>query len=172
MKLIVGLGNPGKKYENTRHNIGFAVVGALADKLGLAWRESARMKSTVAKGADLILAKPATYMNNSGFAAAALLKYYKLEPADLIVVHDEFDLPFGKLKISTDSRSAGHNGVQSIIDQLGTKKFCRYRFGIKNDLGSSRQAEKFVLDKFTADETKALPGIIDALIDDLLKSGE
>lgn len=169
MKLIVGLGNPGPKYKNTRHNFGFMAVEMLAKKLGLTWRDSTKLKAEVAKNADYVLAKPTTFMNHSGFAVSALLKFYKLSPADLIVIHDELDIGFGKYKLSSDSRAAGHNGVQSIIDQLGSKKFVRFRLGIRSDLNRETDGEQFVLKKFNTEETKKLADILEKLTIELLK---
>lgn len=169
MKLIVGLGNPGKKYEQTRHNFGFMALDLLAKNLNLAWRESSKLKAELAKSTQYILAKPTTFMNQSGFAVSALLKFYKLTPADLIVLHDELDIDFGKWKLSSDSRAAGHNGVQSIIDQLGSKKFVRFRLGIRAGIDRGLNAEKFVLDKFDPEETKKLPEILYKFITELIK---
>jgi PTH1 family peptidyl-tRNA hydrolase len=176
MKLIVGLGNPGAKYQNTRHNFGFLAVDLLAKKLGLTWRDSTKLKAEVAKNTGYVLAKPMTFMNQSGFAVSALLKFYKLSPADLIVIHDELDIDFGRWKLSVDSRAAGHNGVQSIIDQLGSKKFARYRLGIRSDLYRGADADlpadeagKFVLEKFNTEETKKLADILEKLTIELLK---
>jgi len=171
MKLIVGLGNPGKKYEQTRHNFGFMALDLLAKKLGTTWRDSTKLKAELAKTAEYILAKPTTFMNQSGSAVSALLKFYKLTPSDLIVIHDDLDIDFGKWKLSSDSRAAGHNGVQSIIDQLGSKKFSRYRLGIRDaDLPADEadEAEKFVLERFNPEEIKELPGILEKLTVELL----
>ena len=178
MKLIVGLGNPGKKYEQTRHNFGFMALDLLAKKLGTTWRDSTKLKAELAKTAEYILAKPTTFMNQSGSAVSALLKFYKLTPSDLIVIHDDLDIDFGKWKLSSDSRAAGHNGVQSIIDQLGSKKFSRYRLGIRSDLNretdadlsavEADEAEKFVLERFNPEEIKELPGILEKLTVELL----
>ena len=169
MKLIVGLGNPGAKYQNTRHNFGFMALDLLGKKLGLTWRDSSKLKAEVAKNANYVLAKPTTFMNQSGFAVSALLKFYKLSLDDLIVLHDELDIDFGKWKLSSDSRAAGHNGVQSIIDQLGSKKFARFRLGIRSDLSRETDGEKFVLEKFSPEETKKLPAFLEKLTIELLK---
>ena len=169
MKLIVGLGNPGAKYQNTRHNFGFMALDLLAKKLNLTWRDSTKLKAEVAKNADYILAKPTTFMNHSGFAVSALLKFYKISPADLIVIHDDLDIDLCKYKLSSDSRAAGHNGVQSIIDQLGSKKFARFRLGIRSDLDHETDGETFVLEKFNTEETKKLADILEKLTIELLK---
>src|SRR4051812_41840778 len=126
MYIIVGLGNPGKKYEQTRHNLGFRVLDLLAGESG--WEN--KYDSLFKKLKDVILAKPQTFMNKSGEAVAQISKFYP--DAQLIVIHDELDLPLGSIKIQKDVSAAGHNGVQSIIDTLGTKDFIRVRLGTDN----------------------------------------
>ncbi|MDD4271597.1 MAG: aminoacyl-tRNA hydrolase [Patescibacteria group bacterium] len=174
MNIVVGLGNPGKQYEITRHNAGFMAINALAKELGLAWSANKKFKAEIAEGQGLILIKPQTFMNNSGQAAAAVLSYYKLLPkklgilktadADLsnilTVIHDDLDIELGKYKISLDSRSAGHNGVQSIIDYLKTKNFKRIRLGIRTPALEKIPADKYVLGKFNATELKIIQGQI------------
>jgi len=159
MILIAGLGNPGKKYAKTRHNIGFGIIDALEKSFD------------PAQDKEIILLKPESFMNNSGKAIQKALAYYKIPPENLIVVHDEIDLPFGEIRISKDSSSAGHKGVQSIIDELKTKDFTRIRIGInpkskiKNPMPTGRQAKPkidtsdFVLKKFSQKEEKELKGI-------------
>ena len=143
--LIVGLGNPGKKYEKTRHNIGFRVIDELEKQIF---------------DFDTFLLKPDNYMNNSGRAIKKYLTYNKISPKDLIVIHDDIDLPFETVKVSKDSSSAGHKVVQSIIDTLGTKDFTMIRIGIKQETNRRQETEKFVLEDFTKDEEKKLPEII------------
>ena len=145
--LIVGLGNPGKKYEKTRHNVGFRVIDEL-ESLDCAQDE------------NVILLKPDNYMNNSGRAVKEYLNYEKITVSNLIVIHDDIDLPFETVKVSKDSSSAGHKGVQSIIDTIGTKDFTRIRIGIKPAMEKKQETERFVLENFTAFEEKALPEII------------
>jgi len=164
MKLIAGLGNPGKLYNQTRHNVGFLALDALAKKLGLKWETSKKLKAISAKNADIILLKPQTFMNNSGLAVAAALAYYKLGPENLTVIHDDLDIPLGKYKISTDSRSAGHKGVESIIDRLKTKNFKRIRIGVKTSELEKIPADKFVLQKFASREKKTIQELIAGLI--------
>ena len=170
MFLVVGLGNPGTKYEKTRHNLGFMVLDKYAEDQNLPWEKD--HDSLIAKveieGTKMILAKPQTMMNNSGREISRLMRFYKLEPQDLIVVHDEVDLPFGSLKTGVGSGSAGHNGVQSIIDSIATKDFQRVRGGIgkpaKEDfLGT----DSWVMSDFTGEELKVLPQFIDSLISQL-----
>jgi len=174
MQIIVGLGNPGKKYKLTRHNIGFMAVDALAERLDLVWQNNKKFLAEIAKDNDIILVKPLTFMNNSGQAVQGILSFYKLLPkkfglltakdADLssvlTVIHDDLDIDLGKYKISLDSRSAGHKGVESIIDRLKTKKFTRVRIGIKTNNLEKIPPEKFVLQNFANQEKE----IIDQLI--------
>jgi len=148
MILIVGLGNPGKKYAKTRHNIGFRVIDALRNELS---------------NKDIVLLKPETFMNDSGKATKAMISYYKIPLENLYVIHDDIDLPFGTIRVSKDSSSAGHKGVQSIIDELGTQDFSRIRIGIRPPLlrqGFGGQAQDFVLEKFSKQEEKQLKEII------------
>lgn len=169
MKLIVGLGNPGKKYEKTRHNIGFRVL----DKMANGFKFEKKFNAEISVGNEdlrskkIIFAKPQTFMNNSGEAVLAISKFYKIDPIDIIVIHDELDLKFGKIKESFGSRSAGHNGVQSIIDRLDTKDFTRIRFGI-GPTPEKIPSEKFVLQKFSKDEEKELKNLIPHLLDNFL----
>jgi len=136
--LIVGLGNPGKKYENTRHNVGASVIEKL-EFLNLA---------------NVILAKPTTFMNESGKAVKSLTKNRRILAKNLIIIHDDIDLPIGAIKISFDAGSAGHKGVESIINSLGTKNFTRLRIGIQPKAGKLEDVENFVLKKFTKGEAK------------------
>ena len=145
MKLIVGLGNPGEQYDKTRHNLGFLVLDRflkdIASVKDSQWLGNSKLKSQVfitewqpKKGSSekIILAKPDTYMNNSGMAIQLLLGFYKIEPLDLWVIHDDLDLPLAKLKIRFGGAGAGHHGVEHIINTLGTDKFWRFRLGIGN----------------------------------------
>jgi peptidyl-tRNA hydrolase, PTH1 family len=149
MYLIVGLGNPGAKYEKTRHNVGFRVLDLLATDV---WEN--KYDSQLIKLDDLVLAKPQTFMNKSGEAVAQILKYYPAPVGShLIVVHDELDLPLGSLKIQKNLSGAGHNGVQSIIDEIGTKDFIRVRIGVNNpELRGQLPGEDYVLKNFEEQE--------------------
>jgi PTH1 family peptidyl-tRNA hydrolase len=147
MMLIVGLGNPGNKYEKTRHNFGFMVLDLLGN--GMEWEN--KYDSQFIKLDDVILAKPQTFMNNTGEAVKDILKFYP--NAQLVVIHDELDLPLGSIKIQKDVSAAGHNGVQSIIDQIGTKDFIRIRLGVSNPESRGQlPGDVYVLEKFTAEE--------------------
>lgn len=136
MKLVIGLGNPGEKYQNTWHNLGFSALNKIRqDNDFPAFKNDKKLKAEISEkkiGCDkIILAKPQTFMNNSGEAAVALVKYYKIKTEDAIIIHDDVDLPLGKIRVVKDSSSGGHNGVQSIIDHLNTKDFSRIKIGCR-----------------------------------------
>lgn len=189
MKILVGLGNPGEKYKNTRHNAGFMAVNAIAEQQNLIWQHNKKFNSLICKNNHTILVKPQTYMNNSGQTAQSILSYYKLLPKKfglltdknsdlantLTIIHDDIDIELGKYKISINSRSAGHKGVESIINRIKTKNFKRIRIGIsakgrqaeiadKTHKGLPRQngikTEKFVLQKFNGEEIKIINNLI------------
>lgn len=161
--LIVGLGNPGRKYEHTRHNIGFRVLDALHRESPApfgTWKPDPNDVSRVASREGgtpvVVLLKPTTYMNNSGDAVARFISYYKLPFDRLWVVHDDLDLPFGELRIATGRGDAGHQGVASIIRQLGTKEFNRLRIGIGSNKPLGIPAEDYVLQGFSKEEERAI----------------
>lgn len=166
--LIVGLGNPGEEYAATRHNIGFMVADELArrasakfslDKKSRALVTSLRMGGTGPNSIALIVAKPLTYMNLSGGPTSALAKYYSVEPTDVIVIHDELDLPFGTVKLKRGGGSAGHNGLKDLTKALATPDYVRIRVGIGRPTGSL-DAAAYVLKPFTATERKELDILI------------
>ena len=159
MKLIVGLGNPGLKYRNTRHNLGFMVVDSFAKNWGLSWRYSPDWIASWAKTEEFVIIKPSTFMNKSGEAVKGVLNFFKINLRDLLVIHDDIDLEFGKIRISYDSSSAGHRGVDSVIESLGTFEFSRLRIGLGRSL-KNIDPEKYVLEDFTDSEQKKLPEII------------
>ncbi|HVT01083.1 MAG TPA: aminoacyl-tRNA hydrolase [Patescibacteria group bacterium] len=147
MKVIVGLGNPGEKYHNTRHNLGFMVLDQLIEKLEPAektfWEDERQFKAEIKKiklknderqttSEELLLVKPTTFMNNSGFAVSKVISFYKVKPEDVIVIHDELDLPFGKIRVRFGGGAGGHHGVESVIEHIGDK-FLRIRLGIGTD---------------------------------------
>ena len=150
-KLIVGLGNPGPEYELNRHNIGFIVIDDLACKHKIdisKKKELCMIGSGTIEGSQVILAKPQTYMNKSGFGVVRLLNYFKIEPKELVVVHDDLDLEFGQLKIKETGGHGGHNGVRSIMEVLSSPDFVRLRVGIGRPPGRM-PAEKYVLSNFS-----------------------
>lgn len=173
MKLIVGLGNPGIQYEKTRHNLGWRVVEQLAREIKVSgWKMEMRFNAFVTEifldGKKIILAKPQTFMNNSGIAVKSIADYYKIPTEEILIIHDEIDLPLGEIKVQKGRGAAGHNGVQSVIDHLKTKNFIRIRLGIKPkensedlenlEIESLRDfrdsVSKFVLQNFTTKEEK------------------
>ena len=153
MKLIVGLGNPGSEYERTRHNVGFEVLDELAARHHAAFRNHARWKAKAAKVSDaggaLVLAKPTTFMNLSGWSVRELVSFHKLAPSDLLIISDDADLPLGRLRIRASGSAGGHNGLKSIIEELGTQEFPRLRIGVGRRPGELRN---HVLGRFAADE--------------------
>lgn len=180
MRIIAGLGNPGKKYEKTRHNAGFLILDKLADKNSLNWKQNKKVNSLIADYEDNLLIKPQTFMNNSGMAVQSLLSYYKILPKKwklftkeemdltdtLTVIHDDIDLPLGKYKTSASSGSAGHKGVQSIVDHIKTKQFTRIRIGISNYQDGNIATPDFVLQRFTNKELR----IVDDIASEIIKN--
>lgn len=173
MKLIVGLGNPGGKYEQTRHNIGFMVADRLAREIGqtaLVWSEESKHKAFVAKTGEIMLAKPLTFMNNVGLSIKSLVDYYKIAPHDVWVVHDDIDLPLGKIRIRAGGGSAGHHGIESIMQQLRSDTFVRFRLGIGRGTKSTgqgidknlhhRRVIAFVLSRFRQNEAGDLKHLV------------
>ena len=160
MLLVVGLGNHGEKYNNTRHNAGFLAVDFLAKKLEceewkLMKKTNSRISTCRIEGKKLILAKPNVYMNESGGPIAALMKYYNIDASQLIVIHDDADLPIGDKKVQTSRGSAGHNGVESIMNHLGTKDFTRIRLGVRPE-DNTLPAMELVLKPFSDDDKTEL----------------
>lgn len=176
MYLIVGLGNPGLEYANTRHNLGFWAVDTLVLGLKKAGEliEKNKFDSLIFENHKMILAMPETFMNNSGLAVKKLLAAYKIKPEDLIVIQDEIDIPIGSLKLSFDASAGGHNGVKSIIDQVGTQKFIRLRLGIKPDGVRKLATDQFVLRKFNIKEknlAKTMVEQVPEIIETVLTEG-
>lgn len=174
MKLIVGLGNPGKEHVQTRHNIGWMIIDEFLQKYAnafSAFSENKKFNAEICNGAlgteKIILAKPLTFMNNSGMAVRAIMNFYKIQPQNLLVIHDDIDLALGKIKLETKRSSAGHNGVQSIIEMLGTQDFARARVGIGRE--KRGDAARFVLCKFGFFEKAKLKNIITKVLADINK---
>lgn len=161
IRLIVGLGNPGREYETTRHNVGFRWVDELAHLQNLSFKNEAKFHGLTARGQlhghEMLLLKPQTFMNVSGRAVGALMQFYKIEPAEILVVHDELDLPPGVARLKTGGGHGGHNGLKDIIAQLGSKDFWRLRIGIGHPgegadvasyvLNDPRKEERELIDK-------------------------
>lgn len=161
--LIAGLGNPGREYQDSRHNIGFMLVNRLAERLDVTFSRM-ESKALVTKGKyqgrSIIFAKPQTYMNLSGQAVGSLVNFYKIPLENLMVVYDDVDLAFGKIRIRPTGGSGGQKGMVSIIDQLGTQDFPRLRLGIGRPPGSQRTAS-YVLRDFSRDDSDFLPHLLD-----------
>ncbi len=167
--LVIGLGNIGTQYTKTRHNIGFEVLDTLQNNLGFPkWQEKTKFKALISEdysgGKKVILAKPTTFMNASGESVQALKDFYKLENKDIIVIQDEYDLPFGTVKLKQGGGSAGNNGLKSLISHIGDD-FTRIRIGVKNELAEKMDTADFVLAKFSKEEQKQLESIIQAAIE-------
>jgi len=163
IKLIIGLGNPGEKYSNTRHNFGFNVIDKLVDELKLDDKLSNKKYQLWiwrTESEKIILLQPLTYMNNSGEAVVELMHFYKINPDEILAIHDDLDLPLGSIRLRVGGSSGGHNGVESIIQHIGTDDFKRVRLGI-NRPPTNIPAEDYVLQPFPESDQ----GVVDEVID-------
>ena len=171
MKLIVGLGNPGKQYEKTRHNAGFCVVEKLCEKLNVQLDKS-KCKAIYGiyrhNGEKVIIAEPQTYMNLSGEAVTSLMKFYDIDIKDVIIVHDDLDLPLGKIRIRYQGSCGGQNGMRNIIDLTHTSQINRIRMGISKD--TSIDTKDYVLGKFSKEEKEVFNKAVDKAADALVYS--
>jgi PTH1 family peptidyl-tRNA hydrolase len=164
LRLVVGLGNPGPRYAATRHNIGFRVLDRLAAEFAIA---VSREKFTAVfgrgriEGVDVVLAKPLAFMNRSGPSVRSLAEFFRISSQDLLVIHDDIDLDYGRLKIKEKGGHGGHNGVRSLIDAFGGGGFSRLRLGIGRSETGEQPVADYVLDHFTRDEAAELPRIIE-----------
>jgi PTH1 family peptidyl-tRNA hydrolase len=159
MKLIFGLGNPGKEYENTRHNVGFILLDKYAADKGLKWLKQDKFKAETAREGDTLLVKPQTFMNNSGDCVSLATNFYKAKPEDVLVVHDEVDLEFGRTKKQLGGGSAGHHGVENIVEKLGTDAFWRFRVGIGRPGNTQFDVMDWVLSDFSDQELEIIKNI-------------
>jgi len=166
--LVVGLGNPGDNYARTRHNLGFMVADLLAARLGAKFKAHKRSGAEVVSGRlaghSVLLAKPRCFMNESGRQVGPLAKFYSVAPADIIVIHDDLDLDFGRIRLKIGGGEGGHNGLRSVVAALGTKDFQRVRIGIGRPPGRKDPAA-FVLENFTATERPEVPTICEQAAD-------
>lgn len=174
IKLIVGLGNPGRQYEKTRHNAGFLFLDRLASSFGGVWLEDARFQGLLAEvyigGHKVLLLKPQTYMNKSGAAVGRIARYYKLDPQEILVVHDELDFDEGIVRIKKGGGHAGHNGLRDIIVHLGSKDFLRLRVGIGRSVQGVPVAN-YVLSRASAEEMSRIEaafGKIEGVIEKII----
>lgn len=169
--LIAGLGNPGREYAGTRHNLGFTVVEALAAAEGLKWKSESRFEAHTARwdvrpGATRLLVKPATFMNDSGRALRGLLDFHKAAVSDLIVAYDDLTIDTGCVKVSVRGSAGGHNGVASLLGHLGSG-FVRYRLGINGPRPAGMDLKDFVLGKFSLEQTKLIDQKLTSFVDGL-----
>ncbi len=172
MYIIVGLGNPGKKYEDTRHNIGFKTIDALADKLNIKVNKI-KFKGLVGEGRiageKVILLKPHTFMNNSGESVVEILNFYKLKPENLLVVVDDIDIEFAQLKIKKNGSAGTHNGLKSIVNLIGSKDFARFKIGVGKKHPNEDLAS-FVLSNFPSRDKKHIEDAVDACSESIIKT--
>ena len=167
--LIVGLGNPDDKYANTRHNIGFDVVDALAQSWQYSWKKNKRFYGMIAEGRSpqnhqVWLLKPLTYMNRSGQSVKAVLDWYKISPASILVIYDDLDLPLGRARMRLSGSAGGHNGMKSIISHLGSQEYPRLRLGI----GKTKQSvntSSYVLGRFSTEERPIVANVIELAVE-------
>lgn len=169
MKLIVGLGNPGKEYDNTRHNIGFMILDNYLGDVKYTEKFDGLIYEKNYNGEKVIFLKPQTFMNNSGMSVIKVVNYYNIDIHDILVIHDDLDLDFNTIKIKSNSSSGGHNGIKSIINNLGSQEFDQFKFGISNEYKNN--IIDFVLGKFSKEELSNidysyLNKVIDTYIND------
>ncbi len=170
VRAIIGIGNPGGKYVNTRHNIGFRVVEALSAALGgQHWQDDRGVEYATYLDRHFVLVKPKSYVNETGQAIAGWLKYSPAEPEHLWVIHDDVEVPFGEIRIKQGGTSGGHNGIKSLDEAIGPD-YWRVRFGVGRGGSSSNSLSDFVLAPFTAEEENELPAIIDRVVSYLIQS--
>jgi PTH1 family peptidyl-tRNA hydrolase len=166
--LVVGLGNPGPRYETTRHNVGFLVADILAERIGSGFKVHKKSGAEVTTGRlggrSVVLAKPRTYMNESGRHVGPLAKFYSVAPADVVVLHDELDIDFGRIRLKFGGGEGGHNGLRSVASALGTKDFQRVRIGVGRPPGRQDPAA-FVLENFNSRERPELGAILEQAAD-------
>jgi PTH1 family peptidyl-tRNA hydrolase len=169
-QVIIGLGNPGPEYRETRHNVGHHVVECVAKRLGARFRRrgSAMVAEGDWAGQPVYLAKPVAYMNVIGQSVARLLRDLELDPTALILAHDDLDLPFGRVRVRHKGRHGGHNGVRSVIEALGTEQFCRVKVGVGRPM-TKEEVVDWVLSPFAPDERRALPAAIEDAADAALQ---
>lgn len=168
MKLIVGLGNPGKEYDKTRHNVGWMFIDFLSEKYNIKVdkkKHDSFIFETIIKGEKVVLVKPLTYMNLSGIAVSKLEKWYKIESKDIMIIFDDIDIPFGSIRYKEKGSGGSHNGMKNIVEQLSTQDIPRIRIGIGGLKHPNQDLKDFVLERFSKDE-------LDKLNDTIFKEAE
>jgi peptidyl-tRNA hydrolase, PTH1 family len=163
IRLVAGLGNPGPEYAATRHNVGFIVVDRLAAELGAAWQKSSKWEAFTAKLENVLLMKPMSYMNRSGWPVRAVADFYKIEPRQILVVLDDLALPLGRIRLRTEGGTGGHNGMESILMQFGTEEIARLRIGIGS--APPEGATDYVLGHFFDEEKPVVRQAIDDAVE-------
>jgi PTH1 family peptidyl-tRNA hydrolase len=163
IRLVVGLGNPGPQYAATRHNIGFMVVDQLASQFGSTWEKSTKWDALSAKCGAVLLVKPTSFMNRSGYPLFAAVQFYKIDPCEILVVLDDFALPLGRLRLRARGGSGGHNGLESIIMQFGTEEIPRLRIGIGG--APHEESVDYVLSRFFDEEKPLVRSTIDRAVE-------
>ena len=165
MKLVVGLGNPGREYKKTRHNIGFNLLDSIAKKNNYSFKKDKKFNCEIGEtsinGEKVIIIKPLSFMNLSGTVVNKVRSFYDIDIDDILVIHDDLDMDFGKIRIVYDSSSGGHNGIKNINDCLGSQKYTRLKIGISNN--KEMDTKDYVLGKFSKDNIKSLEHIYDKL---------
>lgn len=156
MRVIVGLGNPGEQFEKTRHNVGFILLNIFAQEMNATWTFDKGFNADIAKLSDVILVKPQTYMNSSGSSIVKILNYFKISAENLVLIHDDVDLPFGDFRYKKGSGAAGHHGVEDTKEKLNTIDFWRVRVGIGRPQNNRFSVEDYVLTQFSNDEYLSL----------------
>jgi PTH1 family peptidyl-tRNA hydrolase len=159
IRLVAGLGNPGPEYASTRHNVGFLVVDRLAEQFGSTWERSTKWDAVVTKYGEVFLLKPMSFMNRSGHPLFAVAQFYKIDPAEILVVLDDFALPLGRLRLRAGGSPGGHNGLESIMVQFGTEEIPRLRIGI--GAAPSAGSVDYVLSRFFEEEKPLVRSTID-----------
>ena len=173
MKLVVGLGNPGNRYNFTRHNYGFLTLDFYFRLRNLAWSEKPRLGALWGREGDIIYIKPQNYYNESGPVVASYMRYYKIPASDILVICDDFVIEFGRVRYRAQGSSGGNNGLKSIITAIGTTEFPRLRLGTGNDAIRHRVGDMdFVLSKFTLEEKQKLPQILRGVVKEYLLTNE
>ena len=166
MKLVVGLGNPGARYNFTRHNFGFLVLDFYFKVRGLEWKDKLKFGALWGRDDDTIFVKPQEFYNETGRAVAEFMRFYKIDASDILVVCDDFNLKFGRLRYRAQGSAGGNNGLKSIIAALGTEEFGRLRLGTGNDELRGKLGDMdFVLSKFTPEEKEKLPDILEQVVE-------
>jgi peptidyl-tRNA hydrolase, PTH1 family len=163
IRLVAGLGNPGREYEQTRHNIGFLVVDRFATQSGSSWENSSKWGASWTKVGNVLLVKPMTYMNRSGHPLQAIAQFHKIGPAEILIVLDDFALPLGRLRLRTSGGPGGHNGLESVLAQFATEEIPRLRLGIGGAPGEG--SVDYVLGRFLEEESPLVASTIDRAVD-------